>query len=367
MVRFLQTSDVHLGARHLLLGERAADQRERQFAAFEQAIELAVMDKVDLFLVAGDLFDTSVAPVTSVERVAKAIGRLVGAGIRTVILPGDHDAPGRASLYHVHDLAGLAGAPAEGDWITVLSEAAPDRLIEPLGVFVTSRFPVPDAPQDGWRIALIHRATRPRDDEIAAAGVDHVAIGGPHRAEVGRAGNVSWGASGVPELVDEETTTVGEILIGTLDDAAARPIVDRFRVGRSRFERMIVDLTDVTDRARIDDAIAARADPDLILEVRIEGALSDDLDLDPASIETTRAAGFLRLIVRDDTVPVLTRAPLPPADTIAGAFIRDLEARIAAAEAEASGREADPGPATELRGALRLGRRLLLAGRELER
>ncbi len=64
---------------------------------------------------------------------------------------------------------------------------------------------------------------------------------------------------------------------------------------------------------------------------------------------------------------MLTPAPLPPADTIAGAFIRDLEARIAAAEAEASGREADPGPAAELRGALRLGRRLLLAGRELER
>ncbi len=366
MVRLLQTSDVHLGARHLLLGDRAADQRERQFAAFEQSIELAVMGKVDLFLVAGDLFDSSMASLASVERVAKAVGRLIAAGVRTVILPGDHDAPGRASLYHVHDLAAMAGAPADGLWVTILTETAPDALIAPLGVFVTSRFPVPDAPQDGWRIGLIHREVRPRDDEIAASGVDHLAIGGPHRAEIGRAGNVSWGSSGVPELLDEETTTVGEVLMVTLDDAAPRPIVDRMRVGRSHFERMDVDLTAVTDRAKVDDAIAARADPDLVLEVRLEGSWSDDLDLDPAAIETAHADEFLRLIVREDAVPELTPEPLPAVDTIAGAFIRDLEGRIALAEAEAADRDTDGAPAAELRRALRLGRRLL-AGRGLER
>jgi DNA repair protein SbcD/Mre11 len=365
MVRLLQTSDVHLGARHLMLGDRAPEQRERQFAAFEQSVELAVMGKVDLFLVAGDLFDASVASLASVERVAAAIGRLVKAGIRTVILPGDHDAPGRASIYHVHDLAAMAGAPADAPWVTVLTDAAPDRSIAPLGVFVTSRFPVADAPEDGWRIGLIHRLTRPRDDEIAAAGVDHLAIGGPHRAEVGRAGNVSWGVSGAPELLDEETTTVGEVLLVTLDDGVPHPIVDRMRVGRSRFDRMAVDLTPIVDGSQIDAAIAARADPDLILEVRLEGSWSDDLDVDPARLETAHAAEFLRLLVRDDAAPALTPEPLPPADSIAGAFVRDLEARIAAAEAEVAARGTDTGPA-ELRQALRLGRRLL-AGKDLER
>ena len=48
--------------------------------------------------------------------------------------------------------------------------------------------------------------------------------------------------------------------------------------------------------------------------------------------------------------------PLPPADTIAGAFLRDLEARIA--EAEQAGSAAS---AAELREALRLGRRAMAA------
>jgi hypothetical protein len=59
------------------------------------------------------------------------------------------------------------------------------------------------------------------------------------------------------------------------------------------------------------------------------------------------------------SVPALTEGPLPSPDTIAGAFIRDLEARIT--ELETAGSTAE---AAEQRDALRLGR-LLLAGHEV--
>ena len=62
MLRLLHTADVHLGARHADLGDAAAAQRERQFAAFEASVDLALSEKVDLFLVAGDLFDSNVQP-----------------------------------------------------------------------------------------------------------------------------------------------------------------------------------------------------------------------------------------------------------------------------------------------------------------
>ena len=78
MLRILHTADVHLGARHTDLGERATAQRERQFAAFARTIELALAEKVDLFLVAGDLFDSNVQPRRSVERVAADVRDLGG-------------------------------------------------------------------------------------------------------------------------------------------------------------------------------------------------------------------------------------------------------------------------------------------------
>jgi len=61
-------------------------------------------------------------------------------------------------------------------------------------------------------------------------------------------------------------------------------------------------------------------------------------------------------------MPALTEGMLPSPDTIAGAFIRNVEARIA--ELEADGSEQTIEEAAELRDVLRLGR-LLLAGHEV--
>ncbi len=119
MLRLLHTADVHLGARHTDLGERAAALRERQFAAFRTSVELAIVEKVDIFLVAGDLFDSNTQPRRSVERVAAELGRLARASIRTVIIPGTHDVYDGASIYRSYDLAGMARAAS--DWVVVLT------------------------------------------------------------------------------------------------------------------------------------------------------------------------------------------------------------------------------------------------------
>lgn len=360
MLRLLQTSDVHLGARHPLLGERAADQRRRQFEAFERTVDLAASTPVELFIIAGDLFDSSVQPRASMERVGSALAVLVAAGIPTILIPGRADAPGRASIYHAYDLAKLTGGSAAGV-VEVLTPEAPDATIPALNVRLTSRFPASDLPDDGWRIAIVNRPTRPRDDEIAASGVDYLAVGGPHLAESGRAATVSWGVSGPPELFDMDETTTGDVMLVTLDEAAARPTMERRPVGRTRFERMTIDLAGLADQAGLIGAVAARADGDLILDVRLTGEWSDELDIDVEAVEATLADRFFQVRVRNLGQPSLSAGPLPADETITGAFLRDLEGRIA--ETEAAG-DVDGGD--ELREALRIGRRLL-AGRRIAR
>src|SRR5918992_4794790 len=111
MPRLLHVADAHLGARHQDLGEAAARQRERQFAAFRRAIDLAIEERVDLFLVAGDLFDSNSQPARSVERVAAELKRLPANGIAAVVLPGTHDVYDAASIYRTYDLRRMAGLP----------------------------------------------------------------------------------------------------------------------------------------------------------------------------------------------------------------------------------------------------------------
>ncbi|MDF2734993.1 MAG: hypothetical protein K0S97_1616, partial [Chloroflexota bacterium] len=121
MLRIIHTADVHLGARHDDLGEQASAQRERQFDAFTAAIDLALTEKVDLFLIAGDLFDSNVQPRRSVERVAAQLKRLSESKIRTVVLPGTHDCFDRSSIYRAYDLKALAGSLPDDDLVTVLT------------------------------------------------------------------------------------------------------------------------------------------------------------------------------------------------------------------------------------------------------
>jgi hypothetical protein len=138
--------------------------------------------------------------------------------------------------------------------------------------------------------------------------------------------------------------------------------VEERTVGRTRFQKLDLDAATIATQPELEKAIAARADPNLVLEVRLTGIRPDELDVNTSELEDRLKPSFLRLRVRDVSMPALSHGALPSADTILGAFIRDVEGRIAELEA-------DPGDsatteAAELRDVLRLGR-LLLSGHEV--
>ena len=78
------------------------------------------------------------------------------------------------------------------------------------------------------------------------------------------------------------------------------------------------------------------------------------------SVVSSRQA-FLKLRVQDRSVAALPDEPLPPPETIAGSFLRDLNAMIDAAELAG-----DPAAAAEAREALQLGRLLLDDPRQVD-
>ncbi len=386
MLRLLHTADVHLGARHADLGEQAAAQRERQFAAFRATIDLALAERVDAVLIAGDLFDSNTQPRRSVERVAAELRRLADAAIRTVVIPGTHDVYDGASVYRAYDLVALAGLPADTDRLVVLTPDRPDVVLGPLDlavhgrVFATKRAPrsplagldVTGDDRVSWHVGMVHGSLlipgRTEHDEvvftseeIAATHLDYLALGHWHSSQRGQAGATLWAYSGAPEPVAVDQDRAGNVLLVTLEerDGGRHVDVEERRVGRTRFDRLDVDAAAVGSQPALVERIASLADPDLVLDVRLIGVRPDDLDLVPAEMERELAERFFRLRVRDASAAALPEGPLPPPDTIVGALVRDLSHEIA--EAEAAG---DDERARELREALRVAR-LLLDGREV--
>ncbi len=385
MLRLLHTADVHLGARHADLGDRAATQRERQFAAFVATIDLALGEKVDLVLIAGDLFDSNVQPKRSVERAASQLQRLVDARIRVVIAPGTHDVYDRASIYRAYDLAAMAGALGS-DLVTVLAPDHHDVHLKSLDVvvhgrcFATKR--APHSPLDGldtskddratWHVGLLHAALaiEGKTDgdvvvnttaEIAATHLDYLALGHWHSLTKGKAGRTTYAYSGAPEPIALDQDGAGNALLVSLDEADGKKTVtvEERKVGRTRVEKMQVDAASVGSQPSLVAKLAERSDQDLVLDVEIIGVKPDELDVHVDEVETELADRFLKVRVRDRSVAPLPEGPVVSADTVLGAFIRDLEVQIAEAEARD-----DEATSNELRDSLRLGR-LLLSGTEV--
>lgn len=397
MLRLLHTADVHLGARHADLGDRAATQRERQFAAFVATIDLALAEKVDLVLIAGDLFDSNVQPRRSVERAAAQIKRLVEARIRVVIAPGTHDVYDRASIYRAYDLAALSGAVGS-DLVTVLDPEHTEVQLKPLDLIVHGRCfatkRAPFSPLQGvntsnddraaWHVGLLHASIAIEGktdgdevvistDEIAASHLDYLALGHWHSTSKGKAGKTTYAYSGAPEPIALDQDRAGNVLLVSLDalDGKKRVTVEERKVGKTSFERIQLDAAKVGSQPGLVAKLAERANPDLVLDVELIGIRPDELDVHVEEVESELADRFLKVRVRDRSVAPLPEGMLASPDTVLGAFIRDLEARIAEVEAADSGAAAaaaqvpDPdGPAAELRDALRLGR-LLLSGTEV--
>ena len=102
-VKLLHTSDWHLG-RSLI----QADLLPAQRAFLDWLVDLAVGERVDAVLVAGDVYDRSVPSAEAMTALEGALVALSEAGIPLVLISGNHDSPTRLGFgSRLHERAGV--------------------------------------------------------------------------------------------------------------------------------------------------------------------------------------------------------------------------------------------------------------------
>lgn len=89
-MKFLHTADWHLGYRQYGMAVREAD----FLKPLEEIGDIAVREKVDAVLVAGDIFDSIHPPASAVQAAATFGFRMEEAGIRVLSVDGNHDLSG---------------------------------------------------------------------------------------------------------------------------------------------------------------------------------------------------------------------------------------------------------------------------------
>jgi exonuclease SbcD len=192
-VRLLHTSDWHLG-RSLY----RADLRAAQGAFLDQLVATVQSEKIDVVLVAGDVYDRAVPSVDAVALCEDGLVRLRDAGARAVLISGNHDSARRlgfgsrlvdAAGVHLRTRAAVIAEPVLLEDVHGPVAVYGVPYLEPDAV----RTDLPPCPggADGDALAHGHAGVLGRATGCIRA---HAAAGGPARSVVLAHGWVAGGA-----------------------------------------------------------------------------------------------------------------------------------------------------------------------------
>lgn len=351
MIKLLHTADWQIGK---LFGQFEPDDgallADARFKAVERLASLATENRVDLVLVAGDVFDAQGVADKTIHRLFHSMAGFEGPWL---LLPGNHDAALAESVWT--RAARLRAIPAH---VTVCLQ--PELLLlEPLGIAVlpapltqrhthtdlTEWFASAETPADMLRIGLAHGSVQgilPEDidspNPITAgraeqARLDYLALGDWHGMK--QIDPRTW-YSGTPETDRFRSNESGRALLVELSEQGALPTVTPLATGQYRWHSETLELRVPSDVELALQTISAYGPADV---VQLE--LSGQIDLDGyrrlcAAIEQAR--GKARSVLADLSAlrlePTAEDIDALKADGYLGEVIAELRANQDGADAE---------------------------------
>lgn len=316
MIRLLHTADIHLGRKFTSLGAKGKVQREQVRATFKKVVSLATEQKVDMMLIAGDLFESNQPPQQDIQLVLEQFKLLADANIQVCLIPGTHDCFDSGSIYRKVDFTkeyANVTIFTEDSWsakdfpqlnLTVygrpnLSNRSHQSPLQGLKRQTSSRF----------HIALAHGSLDignvELDDhvftleEIRNSGMDYIALGHWHRPYAcSEKETIAW-YPGPPELISLDQQEPGQVLLVTIKDSGETNVEKR-AVGWRRCDEITIDISSMTS-SQLKSAIARDADPNLVRKVVLKGLRSDDIDTDNLWQELSEQFFYLKIDDRSYT------------------------------------------------------------------
>lgn len=145
-MRILHTSDWHLGRAF-----HGVDMLPHQAAYLDHLLEVVESERVDVVVVAGDVYDRGLPPVDAVSLASEALGRLARSRAEVVISSGNHDSARR--LGFASDLIAHAGIHLRTDAARVHS---PVLLEDPNGPVAIYGIPYldPEVCKRAWALPV---------------------------------------------------------------------------------------------------------------------------------------------------------------------------------------------------------------------
>jgi exonuclease SbcD len=169
-MRLVHTSDWHLGRQ---FGPHPLQADQERFV--DWFVGLVADQRADLVVIAGDIYDRSIAPVESIELFRDAVRRLLSTGSTVAVISGNHDGPDRLSPYG--DLGDGGGLLIRGGYAGVGGVSRLELADGPLDL-VLLPFLEPAAAPDGFgtddepTADLVERRRRRTHESVLATAIE---------------------------------------------------------------------------------------------------------------------------------------------------------------------------------------------------
>ena len=225
-VRFLHAADFHLDSPfEALSAEQAALRRGEQRELLERLADLANRENVQAVLLAGDLLDSAVSYYETRTVLQNVLGRIRA---RVFLAPGNHDywtpdcpyaamdLPENVTVFHPGPIRAVE-VPELGFrvWGTAFQAPAASDLLQ--------GFRAPKS--DLVELMVLHgdvggqsRYSPVTEEDIAASGLDYLALGHVHTASgLQKSGETYWAYPGCPEGRGFDETGTKGVYLGTAE------------------------------------------------------------------------------------------------------------------------------------------------------
>ena len=340
-LKLAQVSDVHLGAKLVYLGSKAEDHRNNIKKSFQNAVTTAIQKDADIFIIAGDLFDSSFPSKPLQMFALENVKKLIAKGIYVVLISGNHDRTEKGSVFD----SSIITEFKNDKFKLIANEKQEEWLIEELNTRIVAagtehqknkKAPYSELKRNEkykFNIGVFHGSVDIKGEsennpikvaDLKASKFDYFALGDWHNTLQVAKGVDAW-YSGSPELIDSDQDKAGNMLFVTLNEGKNAG-VEILKVGIKGIYKKEINVGAYQNFEEIIQSLKKDRSKDLILNLTLKGLKSIDFVINDQDLIQLLNEDYYFVNLKDETQLKLSEKDLAayPAEMLIGRYIKLL-------------------------------------------
>lgn len=343
-VKILHCADIHIGAADAFLGANADSRMYETLITFENIIDLAIQNNVQLLAISGDLFDS---PNPDAAFVTPVLSKIAAANnLKVVYCAGNHDPLIAQSPFVINTLPKNLYILPPKDTCFVFDDInlrVYGRSFDSAHLQGEEEFSL-TVPQDDYINILVqhgelksdlnsdYNAITPRF--IKKSGMDYIALGHVHKhTPIGKLENVSFAYCGCPEgqgfdELDEKGVYIGTVSKGSTD-------LKFFPVARRKHIHEKIDVTNIEDiPSFILETLKERHQNfgDHLYKIELTGEIAENSEINCAEVSARLSTALYFVKVKDSTEYKIDFKALSKETSLKGVFVKKMLEKMNQAE-----------------------------------